>query len=200
MMVGGLFNWGYYASQKWALELFVTTDEVGKFYALTQVAYTPIALAGSLLLSLIAPIIYARVGDPNNHARVVDARLLIFTVAIIGMGATLFTACIAYFVHEWVFQILVAEKYRDYSVYMPLVVLAAGMLQVSLGLSTCVAVQNKTRLFIWNNTVGNSMIIILNLFLTSIYGVSGLVVAMILGSIIHLTWMVRLVRFSANNN
>ena len=50
MMAGGVFNWGYYASQRWALELFVSTADVGKFYALTQITYSPISMAGALFI------------------------------------------------------------------------------------------------------------------------------------------------------
>ena len=194
MMVGGLFNWGYYASQRWALELFVSTDEVGKFYALTQVAYTPIALAGSLFMSFITPIIYARVGDPNNRARLTDAKSLIFRIASIGMGATLLAAAIAYFAHEWVFQILVAEKYRDYSVYMPLVVTAAGFLQSSLGLGLFVASKNQTKMILPLAVYGQSIIIIFNLSLTWVFGINGLIVAMVCGAVLHLFWMHRITR------
>jgi O-antigen/teichoic acid export membrane protein len=115
------------------------------------------------------------------------------------MVATISAAAMAYLAHEWVFQIIVGEKYHDYSLYMPFVVLAAGVLQVSLSLSISVTAQNNTHLLLWNSTVGNGIIIILNLCLTSVYGVSGLIAGMTLGSTIHLAWMARIVRISGAN-
>lgn len=191
--VGGLFNWGYYASQRWALELFVSTNEVGTFYALTQVAYNPIALAGALFISFITPIVYGRVDDPNNRASIEHVRLLLFKIAATGLTGTLILTATAYFFHEWIFTLLVAEEYRAFSIFMPLVVLAAGLLQVSHSLSILISAQNRTHLFIWSDIVGNSIAAIVNLLLTSMYGVSGLLAGMALGSLIHLTWKMQIV-------
>lgn len=197
MMVAGLFNWGYYASQRWALELFASTDEVGKFYALTQIAYTPTALAGSLIMTFITPIIYARVGDPGNYVRVIAARNLIFKIAGVGLGMSLLGASIVSFYHEWIFGILVAQQYRDASPYMPLIFLAAGILQTSHCMSIYIAAQNKTYLFIWLGVICNSIIILSNLYFTSVFGMAGLIISMVGGATFHLVWMLCIAKISS---
>lgn len=193
MMASGLFNWGYYASQRWALELFVSTAEVGKFYALTQIAYTPIALAGSLFLSFMTPILYSRAGDPRNHDRVTHVRALVFKMSGMGIGATLLLASITMLAHETIFSLLVAEQYREYSSFMPIVVLAAMLLQVSITMGLSISMQNKTKLFLSVNVIGNSIISMSNFYLTCHYGVNGLILSMIAGAILHLVWMTTLV-------
>jgi len=194
MVAGGLFNWGYYASQRWALELFVSTAEVGKFYALTQIAYTPIVLAGSLFMSFMTPILYARVGDPRNHARVANVRLIVFRIAGIGLGATLLIAGIAVVTHDWVFRWLVAEQYREISALMPLIVIAAGLLQSSIALGTILATTNQTKLVLPLAICGQTIIIIANFLFAWEWGVNGLIMSMLGGAVLHFSWMFYIVQ------
>lgn len=193
LMAGGLFNWGYYASQRWALELFASTADVGKFYALTQIAYTPISLVGSLFLSFIVPILYARSGDPNNHERVANVRILVYRLAKVGIIVTFAVAGITLIWGETIFYILVADQYRGMSNFMPIVAMAAGLLQVSMAISIFIAVKNMTVLFLKRDIFGNTIVVALNFYATSKWGIHGLVLSMLVGSLIHLAWILVIV-------
>lgn len=199
-MAGGLFNWGYYASQRWALEVFVSTDDVGKFYALTQIAYVPIVHAGSFFLSFLMPIMYSRIGDPKNKNRIENVLSIIIKIAVFGTFMTLLLSVFLFFTHGMIFELFVAEKYQGFSVYMPLLVIAAGFHQVSLSLSIYVLSQNKTRLFLRKDIIGNSIVVILNFIFTWAYGVVGLVLSMVIGAIIQLVWVVIIVSNSKESN
>ena len=193
MMASGLFNWGYYASQRWALELFVSSADVGKFYALTQIAYTPISLAGSLFLSFIIPILYLRVGDPKNHDRVTYVRSIAFKMTGIGIGATLLMGSVAMIAHETIFRLLVAEKYQEYSSFMPIIVVAAGLLQSSIALGSILTTVNRTKALLPLAILGQSIIIVSNIIFTQNFGIDGLVYSMLGGACLHIIWMYHIV-------
>lgn len=193
MMVSGLFNWGYYASQRWALELFVSSADVGKFYALTQIAYTPIALAGSLFLSFITPILYLRVGDPKNHDRIIYVRSLAFKIAGLGIGATLLMVSVTTIAHETIFRLLVAKQYQEYSAFMPIVVIAAGLLQSSIALGSILTTSNQTNALLPLAIFGQAIIIVSNMISTQFFGINGLVYSMMGGACLHLIWMYHIV-------
>lgn len=189
MAAGGLFNWGYYASQRWSLELFASTEEVGQFYALTQIAYTPISMAGAMFLSFLLPILFARAGDATSTERLRSTHRVVALVAMIGLLMTITLAVVSYFAHELVFFLLAAPEYHDISPYMPFVILAAGILQVSHALGSSMLISNKTRsvlpLAIW----GQLYISAQNFIFVRIMGMFGLVISMMLGSVIHFAWM-----------
>jgi O-antigen/teichoic acid export membrane protein len=189
MMAGGLFNWGYYASQRWALELFVSTADVGKFYALTQVAYSPITMAAGLFMSMLVPILYARAGDPGNHQRIANVRGIVFKIASLGLVATFLLAGITFFWHEAIFKLLVAQQYLGMSVYMPLVVISAGLLQSSIAMGSILTSANKTNKVLPLAIYGQSIIIISNMVLAHLYGITGLLFSMIFGAGLHIIWM-----------
>ncbi len=188
MMAGGLFNWGYYASQRWSLELFASTADVGKFYALTQIAYSPISMASGMFMTMLLPILYARAGDPGNHQRIANVRKIIFKIAAIGGVSTFLIAGIALSWHKKIFSLFVAEQYLDMSAYMPLTVLAAGLLQVSMAISIALTVKNKTRKFLSKDIFCNAIIATINLCVTWLYGLNGLLLGMLAGAILHLLW------------
>ncbi len=189
MMASGLFNWGYYASQRWALELFVTTAEVGKFFALTQIAYTPIVLASSLFLSFITPILYSRAGDPGNHSSIAQVRKIVLKMAAIGICVTVTLSVFSVFFHELIFSFFVSERYREYSSLMPFVILSAGILQSSIALGSIMTTLNSTKSILPLAVFGQSIIIIFNMFFTKIYGVHGLLFSMVAGACLHFFWM-----------
>lgn len=193
MMAGGLFNWGYYASQRWALELFATTEDVGKFYALTQIAYTPIILAGAMLMSLMVPILFARVGDPENNYRLINTHKVVSRIAVIGLLATAMMSVLIYFLHKTIFRIFVSPEYGDISCYMPLVVLSAGLLVVSHFFGVTVSAKNKTKLFLKRDIIGNLLIALINLYSTFKWGFQGLITSMLIGAVIHLSWQIIIV-------
>jgi len=189
MMAGGLFNWGYYASQRWALELFVSTADVGKFYALTQIAYSPFSMAGSLFMSMLIPILYARAGALGNHQRIANVRGILFKIAALGVGATFLVAGITFFWHEAIFKLLVAKQYHDVSVYMPMIVIAAGLLQSSMALGSILTTANKTKNALPLAIYGQTIIVLLNMIFTYLYGITGLIFSMVFGAALHIIWM-----------
>jgi O-antigen/teichoic acid export membrane protein len=193
MAAGGLFNWGYYASQRWALELFTTTGDVGHFYALTQIAYTPITVAAGMLMSFLTPILYTRAGAATDNDRLRTTHRVVIRVALFGFGFTLLLVSLSFFMHETIFRWLVTSDYRQISLYMPYVILAAGILSVSQALSVILTIENDTIRILPLAIIGNGSTAALNFYLTYQWGMKGLIAAMVIGALIHLTWMLKLV-------
>ncbi len=199
MMVAGLFNWGYYASQRWALELFTTTNQLGQFYALTQIAYTPISLAGAMFLSFLSPILFAKAGDATDHERLINTHHIILRVAAVGLSFTVTIAIVSFIAHDLIFRLMVAADYRDMSIFMPYVVLAAGILQVSQTIANIVVIEKQTRRFLPLSIIGNGIVALMNLYFTSRWGIGGLITSMVAGATIHLLWMIQIVSANVKN-
>jgi O-antigen/teichoic acid export membrane protein len=190
---GSVFNWVYYASRSWALALFSTTTAVGQFQALTQVAYTPVSMAGQTLLSFLTPMLYARAGDCSDRMRVRKTLRLVTWAATAVVGLTIAAAVASFFLHKAVFQVMVAAEYRSASRYMPYMVMSAGILQASIILSSILMVAKRPRALLASNTVGNGSIAVLNRFSTKWWGIDGLIGAALVGSFLHLAWTLLIV-------
>lgn len=188
MVVTGVMSWGFFASQRWALELFTSTEDVGYFSAIFQIGFTPFSLVGGALLSLIMPIVFSRAGDGEDKHRLNLVTKLIVRFCLVAFLVVLLVTVFGTFFHDHTFQLLVAEQYRKVSHYFPYAILSAGLFQISLFLSTIILVSTKTRILLPINTIGNSLIIILNFIFTKYYGIGGLFFSMVIGSIIHILW------------
>jgi O-antigen/teichoic acid export membrane protein len=194
MAATGVASWGFFASQRWALELFASTADVGYFSAVFQVGFTPFSLAGGALLTLFMPIVFGRAGDGADQRRVALVSGSILRFCLAASLFVLLSTGFAAIMHGAIFRLLVASEYREASRYLPLAVLAGGIFQISLLLSTVVLASARTRLLLPLNTVGNGTAVVLNLLLTQRFGMRGLLAAMVIGSAVHLAWNIRNVR------
>lgn len=191
-MAGGLFNWLYFASQRWSLELFASTEDVGRFFALTQITVTPISMVGGLAMSFVTPILFARVGDPRdpqNRNRVLSAQRLVFLICIIGAVATIAVAFATVLSHAAIFRIFISSQYHCASVHMPLCIIAGGLLQVSICLSTAIFLTNKTHKLLSINVIGNTIFSLLHAYFTYILGFNGLLYGLVFTACLHLLWI-----------
>lgn len=188
MAVAGVTSWGFLASQIWALKLFATKADVGFYSVIFQIGFTPLMIAGGILMSLMMPIIFSRAGDGLDKQKVDLVAGSIIKFCLVAFLIVLLSTSIGAAFHNIIFRLLVAEQYRVYSHYLPSVILAGGLLQVSIFLSTIVLASSKTRILLPMNTIGNFLIAAINLIFTFLFGMIGLFVAMVIGSAIHLTW------------
>ncbi len=194
LMAGGLFNWAFFASQRWSLELFVSTSDVGKFFALTQVVATPITLAGGLVITLISPILFSRVGNLSASDKTIASKKIVVKLAALGMALVFLLAILSSFFSEAIFKLFVAPEYLEVAKYMPIVIISTGVLQCSqvLGIVLTIAMQTKKVLPL--AILGQSLIVLFNLIFVWYLGINGLFYSMVLGSFIHLIWMILIIK------
>lgn len=188
MATTGIISWGFFASQRWALELFTSTENVGYFSAVFQIGFTPFSLAGGILLNLMMPIFFGRAGDGANKQKVKSVSRSIIKFCMAASLIVVLATAIGATLHDMVFRLMVAEKYRVVSHYLPFTIFAGGVFQVSLFLSTIILVSTETRILLPLNTIGNFLIVAINLLFTYLSGMDGLFFAMVIGCTIHLGW------------
>ena len=193
IMLSSIFSWGFSASQFWALHLFSKPQDLGKFYALSQVMYSPFLIAGSLIMSFFIPILYKRASNLHDKVEIYKIRSLLLKIVIIGVGLTFVSSLAIFLLKQQIFKLFVAEEYRDISVYAPLVVISAGLLQSSIALGTMLSITNRTKMILPLAMYGQSIVIILNMAATYKYGLSGLIFSMVIGSVLHLAWMLQII-------
>lgn len=189
----GGFTWLQQSSDRWALETFASTHEVGLYAGLFQVGYTPTTLAFGLALSTIAPILYQRAGDatdPDTQERVRTAvsRLALFTLcATAGAGIT------AAFFHSEIFALVLAADFRPISHLLPWVLLAGGVFGTGQLLAHVPMSQMRSHVLTTPKVVTALIGVAANYFLASKYGLGGVVAALLCFSTVYLAFMAALV-------
>lgn len=185
----GVFTWMQQASDRWALEFFGSTTDVGQYAALFQLGYTPIAIIVGMAMSFFGPILYQRAGDATNQARNVNVHQLGWRIAKVSLMITLIGFGITLVLHEWIFSLLVASEYRASSHLLPWVVLAGGVFAAGQMLALKLMAEMKPSTMTTAKIVTALIGVTFNLVGAAIAGMQGVVGATIVFSGIFLMWM-----------
>ena len=123
----GSFTWLQQSSDRWALQVFSQTRDVGYYTVLTQLSYMPIILLTGVMVQFLQPILFSRAGDGTDKLRVKYARQLNQQVIIGFIVLTLLGTGLAAVLHGRIFALFVAPEYRIVSSFMPWMVLSGGL-------------------------------------------------------------------------
>ena len=190
----GVFTWMHQVSDRWALQVFATSGDVGQYAVLLQLGYTPIALITGMFMNFMGPILYQRSGDATDPVRNADGHQLCWRLSQISVMASLLGFAMTYVLHEQLFGLLVSFDYRGSSYLLPWVVLAGGLFaagqMLALKLMGEMKPSNMTLAKIATALIG----VLLNVLGAKFAGVEGVVGAMAAFSVIYLVWMAMLTR------
>jgi O-antigen/teichoic acid export membrane protein len=184
-----IFTWAQIASDRWSLQIFSTTKEVGLYAVLFQLGYSPVASANGLLLLLIAPVVFQRSGDASEHGRTKEAHALIRNAAIVTLSATTIGFCAAASLHSWVFVHLAAPEYRQVSYLWPWMLLAGGIFATGQVFALKQQGDLSTKSLIIPKVVTAAIGVGLNVVGARVYGIVGVVGAGVGFAVVYLTWM-----------
>ncbi len=123
----GIFTWLQISSDRWALETFSSTQQVGFYTVLYQLGYYPLMMLTNVFVQFAEPVLFRQAGDGTQADRVEHAqhntrRLLVgalILTAAISLGTLIF--------HKLIFQLLVAPDYRAVSAMLPVMALSGGL-------------------------------------------------------------------------
>jgi O-antigen/teichoic acid export membrane protein len=185
----GVFAWVQQGSDRWALQTFATTQEVGLYAVLFQLGYTPIGLVTGMAMGFLAPIFYQRSGSAADHTRNLSVHRIAWSITFAGLLMTVLAFIFTYSQHEWIFQLLVASKYHAVSYLLPWVVLAGGFFSASQMLLLKLQSEMKQNTMIAAKILTAIIGICLNIYGASQFGLQGVVAALIAFSVITFLWM-----------
>lgn len=190
----GVFVWAQQSSDRWALDVFGSREDVGLYAVLFQLGYTPIVMTVGTVVSFLGPIFYQRAGDATDERRRGSVRALTWRITLACLGLTGVGFALACLMHEWIFAWLVSPQYRSVSYLMPWMVLAGGLFaagqMLALKLISDMQASIMTSAKIWTGVLGVSA----NFYAGSILGVPGVVGALVIVSGVYVIWMLLLAR------
>ena len=185
----GVFTWMQQVSDRWALQIYSTEAEVGQYAVLFHLGFTPIALVNGLLTSFIAPILYHRSGDASDHSRNENVHQLSWRMTQLLIVITLLAVLLAFALHKWVFNLLVAPAYYSISYLLPWVVLAGGLFAAGQMLSLKFMSEMKSSKLTLIKITTALIGVLCNLVGAAFMGMQGVVIGLVVCSAIYLLWM-----------
>ncbi len=118
----GVFTWMQQVSDRWALESFTSTADVGHYVVLFQLGYAPVMIVTGMATAFLSPILFQRSGDATNVDRNAGVHRLSWQLTYLTLIVTAIATLLALALHDWIFFLLVASDYRGFSVSVKVVV------------------------------------------------------------------------------
>jgi O-antigen/teichoic acid export membrane protein len=198
-MSWGIFSWMQQSSDRWALQIFSTTHEVGLYAVLNQLGYQPVFLLTGLIVQLVTPVFFQKAGDatdPNRVKRVYD---LNFRLVIMTIGLTLCAVLAAWLLHDLIFILLAAPDYYESSWLLPGMVLSGGLFAAGQIASLSFMSSNQTHMLIAPKILTAMTGLLFNCIGAAWLGLPGVVAASIAFSLFYLLWLMKLLRPKSSN-
>jgi O-antigen/teichoic acid export membrane protein len=190
--VTGLFSWVHASSDRWALQFFSSTSTVGLYAVLYQMGYYPISLLANLITQLVMPVLFSRAGDGSDLARMQTVRKINRTIILCILGLTGLATLVAATLHAQIFALFVPSEYFRVSKLLPWVTLAGGVYASGQMAVLFILSSMKTKSLMFFRIGGGLLGITLNFLGAWIWGINGIVLAILLWAVFYLFQMMRL--------
>lgn len=188
----GVFTWAQLVSDRWALELFTTTQEVGLYSVLFQLGYYPMSMASGMVMQFLAPIFYQRAGDASDSKRNANVNNLSWRLTGLTLGLTCAAFFITFMFHTQIFRVLVSKEFGTMSHLLPWVMLASGIFAAGQTITLSLMSQMKTHTMAVVKIFTALLGVILNFAGAYWYGTLGIIIAGVLVSVMYFVWMAML--------
>jgi len=185
----GVFSWAQQVSDRWALQAFASTQDVGLYAVVFQLGYAPIGLATGMAMTFLGPILYQRSGSAADHTRNTSVHRIAWRITFVGLLVTALAFVLTFSLHEWIFHLLVAAKYHAVSYLLPWMVLAGGVFAAGQMLSLKLMSEMKAAAMTVAKILTAVLGVGLNIYGASRFGLQGVVAALVAFSSIYFFWM-----------
>jgi len=189
----GWLTWLQLVSDRWALGLFATTEQVGQYAVLYQLGYYPMMLASGIVLQLTGPVLFQMAGAAQDPVRLQASNRFSRSLALWTAVTTIGLSGLLAVSHRQIFALLVNEQYRGTSGLLPWMVFAGGLFATGQVLSLKCHIAFDTRSLVVPKVVTSILGVGLNLIGAYLAGAAGVVTTSVLWAVIHLLAMAGLV-------
>jgi O-antigen/teichoic acid export membrane protein len=191
----GIFTWMQQISDRWALQTYASGHDVGLYAVVFQLGYVPIGLVLGMAMTFLGPILYQRSGSTTDQNRNRDVHQIAWRITFVGLAITALAFVFTLFLHEGIFQLLVATKYHEVSYLLPWMIVAGGVFSAAQMLALKLLSEMKSAVMTTAKIVSAILGVFLNIYAASQFGSQGVVFALIAFSCIYFFWMVWLAQF-----
>lgn len=185
----GIFTWAQQVSDRWALEWFSSTNEVGLYQTLYQTGYAPLSLLTNVGLQLTSPILFSVAGDGHDSSRMERMRKISHKLTAITLAVTGLATLTTFGSHNWIYRLLTAPEYWHVSPLLPWIVLSAGVFAAGQVASLSIVGSDSTTPLLIPKIVTAILGIILNFFGARSLGITGVIMGGLAFSLIYLVWV-----------
>lgn len=193
----GVFYWAQSASDRWALKLFASSEEVGMYAVLFQLGYNPMAMATGMAMQFLTPILFQRAGDATDSIRNFNVNTLSWRLTWLSLGLTGIFFMVSFLLHTQIFSIFVSKEYASISNLLPWMLFAGGIFAAGQTISLNLMSKMETHRMMSAKIITALLGVVCNFAGAYFLGIKGVVFAGVIFSILNIVWLMVLSKKSA---
>lgn len=190
----GIFTWAQMSSDRWALQVFHSSSDVGLYTVLYQLGYYPISLLTGIFVQFVTPILFRRAGSGKHDDRLKSVHTTTNHLVTAAFGFTGLAVILAWILRDVIFSLLVSSGFREVSYLLPWMVLSGGLFATGQICSLTALNNNEPYKLLKPKITTGVLGTILNVVGAYLYGIVGVVFAGVTFSAIYLIWVYILFR------
>lgn len=186
----GGFIWLRSISDKWALELFSSTEDVGLYTVLNQIGFQTIMFGSTFIAFLVSPILYELSGDNSSLVKTKKAQKLANITLLFILVSSLIAFVVTLKWHATIFALFVDITFQPISYLLPFMVLSGGVFACGDITSLQLQVGLRTDLLLIPRIVTAILGICLNTIGAYYWKIDGVVYATLISYLIFFFWVI----------
>lgn len=194
-----LFTWMHTSSDRWALEMYSSTESAGLLVVLMQVGYMPATIFCGMLITYISPILFDIYGGGGMKNKI-EVHNISIKISYLMLFVTIIVTVASYFLHGLVFDVLTNEKYHSVSYLMPWTVLSAGLFSIGQMLFTKLSSELRINELVKPKIITALAGVFFNVIGAYFFGIKGVVFALTAFSVFYFVWMLHLSKYDKSIN
>ncbi len=148
MVVAGFFFWLQMFADRWALKAFCSLEEVGVYFALYQISYSPMIYFSKFLSGFMGPLLYGKSGDGSDREQTRQALVINERTAVLLLGLIFSGFFVALWAGGPICSLLVDSHYGSGFWAFPWILLSGGIYAVAQQLLLSVYSGTDTKVMI----------------------------------------------------
>lgn len=185
------YFWGAFvslqqSSDRISLSKFGNLNDTGIYTAIFQIGNSPISMFFGIFNTIVSPIIYEKYNKFDLEDQEFMSLKKFFNQAIIFFTLIILTSSfISYLFSDKIVLFFLDQKYFNFSNFLPLVILSAGLLSLGEFLGLYFSTRNKQNILIKIKIPTSILIVLSNVIFAIYYGVTGVIISVLSFSIIY---------------
>jgi O-antigen/teichoic acid export membrane protein len=194
----GIFTWAVTVSDRWSLQLFAATSDVGQYTVLYQLGFFPCVLLADSLQQLVGPILFQRAGLGSDASRQHSVRVA--TRCLLAVFAFMLSIGLValWLLHRPILDFFVGAQFRHHSELLPWVAMSGGLFALGQLAALSIVSGPSVRALV-PVKIGSALLgIVANAVGARVWGLPGVVFATCITSAIYFCWTLLVSQWNAN--
>lgn len=178
------FVWAQLSIDRWALDAFANGTAVGLYAVAAQLTFGPARIAMAAFFRFFTPVLF----DGISNGETEPSKL--WRIGLLALSATLAGFALSSVWHAEIFALAVGTEFQSASIYLPWLLLAAGLIATGEILTLTILGRQDTKALIGPRITSALTGVSLSLLGAAWIGIWGVVAAQVAHAALYLIWII----------